>query len=164
MKLGLSSSLSEFEKPPPKKNPNCTIVEAIEAKKLASVMIATSRLTMWVISWASTPSSSAGLSRFRIPVVAQTVACFCERPIANALGMSVWATAIRGFGMSAWMQSRSIIACSSGASAGDTSRAPIARSAILSDAKYWTENSTAANRAIATAPPPAAKITPAKTT
>ena len=45
-----------------------------------------------------------------IPVVAQIVACFCERPIAKALGIGVAATAIFGLGMSACTQSRSIIA------------------------------------------------------
>ena len=42
--------------------------------------------------------------------VAQTVAVFWLRPMANALGTSVSATAMRGFGRSAWMQSFSIIA------------------------------------------------------
>ena len=70
-----------------------------------------------------------------IPVVAQTVADFCERPSAKALGMLVWATATFGLGRSAWMQRRSIIACSSGASCGETSRAPIACIASLSDVK-----------------------------
>ena len=45
-----------------------------------------------------------------MPVVAQTVALLRARPIANAFGTSVSATAILGFGRSAWMQSRSIIA------------------------------------------------------
>jgi hypothetical protein len=45
-----------------------------------------------------------------MPVVAQTVALFGERPMANALGIDVSATATFGFGRSAWMQSRSIIA------------------------------------------------------
>ena len=70
-----------------------------------------------------------------IPVVAQTVADFCERPRAKALGMFVCATATFGLGRSAWMHSRSIIACSSGASCGETSRAPIACSASLSEVK-----------------------------
>ena len=72
-----------------------------------------------------------------IPVVAQTVAFFGERPSANAFGIRVSATATFGFGRSAWTHSRSIIACSSGASAGVTSRAPIARSASLSEPKSW---------------------------
>jgi hypothetical protein len=102
--------------PPPKKKPNCTIIDAIEAKKLASVMIITSRLITCVSSWASTPSSSAGDSNSMIPVVQHTVALFCERPMANALGIEVAITAIFGLGRSAWMHRRSIIACSSGAS------------------------------------------------
>ena len=72
-----------------------------------------------------------------IPVVAHTVAFFGERPIANALGIRVSATAIFGLGRSACTHRRSIIACSSGASAGVTSRAPIARSASLSEPNSW---------------------------
>ena len=53
-----------------------------------------------------------------IPVVAHTVADLGERPSAKALGIRVSATAILGFGRSAWMHRRSIIACSSGASCG----------------------------------------------
>ena len=66
-----------------------------------------------------------------MPVVAHTVAFFGERPIAKAFGTSVSATAIFGLGRSAWMQSRSIIACRPGASSGETSLAPIAASAEL---------------------------------
>ena len=72
-----------------------------------------------------------------IPVVAHTVADFGERPSANAFGMRVSATATFGLGRSACTHRRSIIACSSGASAGVTSRAPIARSASLSEPKSW---------------------------
>ena len=72
-----------------------------------------------------------------IPVVAHTVADLGERPSANAFGMRVSATATFGFGRSAWMHRRSIIACSSGASAGVTSRAPMARSASLSEPNSW---------------------------
>ena len=69
-----------------------------------------------------TPSSSAGESSSMMPVVAQTVAFFGERPSANAFGIRVLATATRGFGRSAWTHSRSIIACSCGASSGVTTR------------------------------------------
>jgi hypothetical protein len=48
--MSLSPSSSPPPKPPPKKKPNCTISEAIEAKKLASVMTITSRLATWVSS------------------------------------------------------------------------------------------------------------------
>ncbi len=82
--------------------------DAIEAKKLAIVITITSRFWTWVSSWAITPSSSAGVSSDRIPVVAQTVAVFGERPTANAFGIDWSAIATRGFGMFAWMQSRSI--------------------------------------------------------
>ena len=73
--------------PPPKKKPNCTIIDASEAKNAASVMTITSRLAMWVSSWAITPSSSAGESSSRMPVVAHTAAAFFERPRAKALGI-----------------------------------------------------------------------------
>ena len=106
-------------------------------------MITTSRLAMWVSSWAITPSSSAGESSSRMPVVAQTVACFCERPMAKALGIGVSATEMRGLGRSAWMHRRSIIACSSGASCGETSRAPIERSASLSEVKNCSDEQAA---------------------
>ncbi len=42
--------------------------------------------------------------------------------------------------------------------------APIDASAILSDAKYWTRNSTPAMTAIDTAPTPAANSTPIRMT
>ena len=82
-----------------------------------------------------------------IPVVAQTVADFGERPSAKAFGMRVSATAIFGFGRSAWMHRRSIIACSSGASAGVTSRAPIARRASLSEPNRWNSGQPAGDHA-----------------
>ncbi len=70
-----------------------------------------------------------------IPVVAHTVADFCERPIAKALGIEVSITNTRGLGRSACTHSRSIMPCSSGSSAGETSLAPIEASAILSEVK-----------------------------
>ena len=65
---------------------NCRIIAATLAKKLAMVMISTSRFFTCASSCAMTPSSSAGESAFMMPVVAHTVALFCERPIANAFG------------------------------------------------------------------------------
>ena len=73
-----------------------------------------------------------------MPVVAHTVADLGERPSANAFGIDVRATATFGFGRSACTHSRSIIACSCGASWGDTTRAPIAASASLSEAKMFS--------------------------
>ena len=119
---------------PPKKNPKRTRIAAIEAKKLAIVITITSRLITCVSSCASTPSSSAGVNSSSRPVVAQIVAVFCERPSAQAFGILALMTATRGFGRSACTQSRSMIECSSGAWATETSLAPIADSAILSDA------------------------------
>ncbi len=136
--------------PPPKKKPNCTIIEASEAKKLAMVMIATSRLAMWLSSWAMTPSSSAGESSSMMPVVAQTVAAFFDRPIANALGIWDSITPMRGLGRSAWMQRRSIMACNSGACCGLTSCTPMARSAILSEVNSWTASRPPATSRIVT--------------
>ena len=158
------SSSSSPQPPPPKRKPKFRIIDATEAKKLAIVMIITSRLMTWLSSWAMTPSSSDGDSSSMIPVVAHTVACFCERPIANALGIGVWAIATRGFGRSACRQSRSIIAWSSGASAGETSRAPAAASAILSLAKSWNRNNPPATRMMRAALWVAAKSTATKTT
>ena len=88
--------------------------------------------------------------------MAHTVAVFGERPTANALGIGVSAMATRGLGRSAWMHSRSIVACSSGASWGLTSWAPIEASAILSEVKYWIRNRPPAITATVTAPAPAA--------
>src|SRR3954454_13222950 len=155
-------SSSSLSLPPPKKKPNWTMYDAIVAKKPASVMTSTSRLMTCVSSWARTPSSSAGDRSSMIPVVAQTVADFCERPIANAFGIAVCMTATFGLGRSAWMQRRSIIAWSSGASCGVTSRAPTARNASLSDAKTCTAK-IAAMRKIAT-PAFAARATATSTT
>ena len=73
-----------------------------------------------------------------MPVVAHTVADFGERPTAKAFGIEVWATAIFGFGRSACTHRRSIIACSCGACSGVTTRAPMAASASLSEAKMLT--------------------------
>ena len=108
MPAGLSSS------PPPKKKANCMIIEATLAKKLAMVMISTSRFFTWASSWAMTPSSSAGESVFMIPVVAHTVALLRRAAHGEGVGHGVSATAIFGLGRSAWMQRRSIIACRPG--------------------------------------------------
>ena len=88
------------------------------AKNEASVITITSRLITWVSSCAITPSSSAGSSSERMPEVAQTVADFCERPIANAFGIEVSITQTRGLGRLACTQRRSMIPCSSGACGG----------------------------------------------
>ena len=128
------------------------------------VMISTSRCLTCDSSCAMTPSSSLGESVRMMPVVAQTVALFWERPVANAFGTAVSATAIFGFGRSAWMQSRSIIACSPGASSGETSLAPIAESASLSEKNSWASDSAPITTTIVTTPAPAAISTPMKTT
>ena len=54
-----------------------------------------------------------------MPVVAHTVAALGDRPMANALGIEVFITQTLGLGRSACTHSRSIIACSCGASGGD---------------------------------------------
>jgi hypothetical protein len=91
-----------------------------------------------------------------IPVVAHTTALFFERPIAKAFGTSVSATAIFGLGRSAWMQRRSIIAWRPGACSGETSFAPIARSAILSDRKSCASRNPPATTTMIPTPAPAA--------
>ncbi len=70
-------------------------------------------------------------------MVTQTTARSGERPVANALGTEVSEMPTRGLGMSASVHSRSIMACSSGASSGLTSRARIARIAVLSEVYHW---------------------------
>ena len=103
------------------------------AKKLATVMISTSRFAMCESSWASTPSISFGSSRRQRPGRhadrgVLRVAAGRER-VRDGVSM----TAIRGFGRSAIAQSRSTIACSSGASSRETIFAPEAASASLSE-------------------------------
>ena len=103
----------------------------------ASVMTATSLWATCDISWARTASSSSlSSSLVSRPWVAQTTATLLLRPVAKAFGIYVGAIATRGLGMLASAQSRSTTWCSraaSGESCGPTSRAPDARSAILSD-------------------------------
>jgi hypothetical protein len=140
------------------------ISAAIVAKKLAIVITITSRLMTCVSSWAITPSSSAGSSMLSRPRVAHTVADFCERPSAHALGICDSITATRGFGRSAWMQSRSITAWRSGSSEGETSCAPSVASATLSEATSWTPNSATAITTIVTALALAAISAPTRAT
>ena len=110
---------------------------------LASDKLALTALGAHEVSPAEAPDLHAIIERLCIqadlpkPRVAHTVADFCERPSAQALGIRASMIATRGFGRSAWMQSRSMIACRSGASAGETSCAPSAVSASLSDASAW---------------------------
>ena len=134
------------------------------AKKPASVITATSRLATWVSSCAITPSSSAGLSSSMRPVVAHTVAFFGDRPSANAFGMRVLATATLGFGRSACTHRRSTIACSCGASCGETTRAPMAASASLSEANRFSSARPPAITATTAALAPAVSSTTTKPT
>ena len=62
-----------------------------------------------------------------------TAACCGLRPVANAFGTGVSITATRGFGRSAIAQSRSTMSCSSGAWSRETTFAPEAASASLSE-------------------------------
>ena len=103
------------------------------AKKLATVMISTSRFAMCDSSWASTPSISFGSRRSQSPVVTHTAACFGERPVAKAFGTGVSMIATFGFGRSAIAHSRSTMSCSAGASSRETTFAPAAARASLSD-------------------------------
>ena len=126
------------------------------------VMISTSRFFTCESSCAMTPSSSVGVSVFMIPVVAQTTALFFERPIANAFGTGVSATAILGLGRSAWMQSFSIIAWRPGACSGVTTLAPIDASAILSERKSCASSSPPRTTTMIAKPAPSEKSTNAK--
>ncbi len=82
-------SLSSPPNAPPNQKPIWTMNDAIEAKKLASVITITSRFWTWVSSWPSTRLELAVAEQRRIPVVAQTVAVLGERPTANAFGIGV---------------------------------------------------------------------------
>ena len=117
-------SLSSSPKAPPNQKPICTMNEAIEAKKLGDrhhhhVAV----LDVGQLVRHARPRARHGASSSSRPVVAHTVAVFGERPTANAFGIGVCAIATRGFGRLAWMHSRSIIACSSGASGRHLARA-----------------------------------------
>ena len=74
------------------------------------------------------------------------------------------ATATFGLGRSAWMQSRSIIACSPGASWGVTSLAPMARRASLSEKNSWAKLSAPITTTIVATPAPATTSAPTKAT
>ena len=140
------------------------IIDARVAKKLASVITITSRLITWVSSWAITPSSSAGDSSSMMPLVAQTVVDFFERPIAKALGIGVSITHTFGFGRSACTHSRSRIPCSSGSCSWETSLTPIEAIAILSEPNSCSSSRPTATTMISPAAAPRAKRTPMKTT
>src|SRR5919206_251431 len=125
------TALLLFESRPPRnppKNPAYMPIRvrnaASIAKKLATVMIRTSRFATCESSWARTPSISFGSSRRQRPVVTATTACFGLRPVAKAFGTSVSTTATRGFGRSDMAHSRSTMSCSSGASCRSTIFAP----------------------------------------
>ena len=141
------------------------ISAAIVAKKLAIVITITSRLITCVSSWAMTPSSSAGSSMFRRPRVAQTVADFCERPSAKALGIARSITPTRGLGRSAWMQSRSMIAVQSGSCGGrDLVGAERRERDLVGGEQLDAEQPDAAITMIVTAPALAAISAPTRAT
>ena len=97
-------------------------------------------------------------------MVAHTVAPFCERPIANALGIGCSITHTRGLGRSACTHSRSMIPCSSGSSWGETSLTPIVPIAILSEVNSCSPISARATTRIVTPLAPTANSTPTSTT
>ena len=99
-----------------------------------------------------------------MPRVAQTVADFCERPIAKAFGIWCSITQTRGLGRSACTQRRSMIPCSSGSSAGETSLTPIVPIAILSEVNSCTASSPSATTRIVTPLAPTANSAPISTT
>ena len=67
-----------------------------------------------------------------MPVVTTTTERLGERPVAKALGTSLFAMATRGFSMSAMAHTRSMTACSWGACSGVTTTARMADIAIES--------------------------------
>lgn len=97
--------------------------------------------------------------------MAQTRAVRSLRPVAKAFGTSLRATATRGFGMSARAQIRSIAPCSSGASCGVTSRAPMPYAAMRSLNQNWATNIPPVRiRMTGQAPRRTASSTPTRTT
>ena len=118
-------------------------IAAIIAKKLATVMISTSRFAMCESSWARTPSTSFGSSRSHRPVVTHTAACLGERPVAKAFGTGVSIIATFGFGRSAMAQQALDHVVQRRCLLAADDLAPGAASASLSEVKYW-------KRAIAT--------------
>ena len=70
-----------------------------------------------------------------MPSVAHTAACRGLRPVANALGCAVGETYSRGIGWRAEVASSRTMRYIAGCSASLTGRAPIERSAILSELK-----------------------------
>ena len=85
-----------------------------------------------------TPRSSRGVSIATMPLVTHTAAFCGLRPVAKAFGCGVGLTYSRGIGWLADADSSRTIAYSWGASCSVTGRAPIERSAILSEKKYET--------------------------
>ncbi len=124
-------------RPPPMYMPQRVMKPASRPRDDATVITETSRLATCASSCDSTPSSSSASSRCMMPVVTQTTEWLGVRPVAKAFGMSVTATATRGLGMSASTQSRSIMACSSGACSGVTSLPPMDLSASRSEKYHW---------------------------
>ncbi len=102
------------------------------ARVAAKVVIRVSRLTTWLSSWASTPSSSRRSINRKMPSVTATAACCGLRPVAKAFGVSVGMRYSGGAGIPARLASFSTISYSQGASARASGRAPLERSASLS--------------------------------
>ena len=99
-----------------------------------------------------------------MPRVAHTVAVFCERPSAQAFGICASITATRGLGRSAWMQSRSMIACSSGSCGrGDLVRAERRERDLVGGERSGSAKKPPAITMIATAPACAAISAPTST-
>lgn len=97
--------------------------------------------------------------------MAQTRAVFSLRPVAKAFGTSLWAMATRGFGISARAQIRSTAPCSSGASSGVTSWAPMLKAAMRSLNQNCAMNMPPTKiRMIGQAPRSTASSTPTRTT
>ena len=100
-----------------------------------------------------------------IPLVAHTVAFFCERPIANAFGIGVSATATRGLGRSACTHSRSIMGVQLRRLGGrDLPWRPARAARACRRRRAGRRAAPPATTTIVIAPAPAANSTPMKTT
>src|SRR3989344_5768353 len=95
-----------------------------------------SLLPMWLISCASTPSSSVLFIRRKIPEVTATTACSASLPVAKALGWGESTKYILGLGKPAVIARFSTMLCKSTAASFGNNFAPVAAMTILSEYQY----------------------------
>ena len=146
--LPRSSPRSRRRAPPPHIIPRRaqSASSATAPTSAATIVITrTSRLRMWLISWATTPCSSSRSSVSSRPRVTASDACSGSRPVANAFGSASGTTYTCGRGSPAaiaissttfwsWW-SVSLSASAAAASSSSTGRAAVASSTARSPEK-----------------------------